>query len=87
VQDLDEIMGGFTYLQKRGYEPVWGPGRHYIGSNLFYYFRNPAGAYVEYYADMDCISDPNQWKPGEFSPGQPEALFAWGGYPPAEFAR
>ena len=87
VQDLDEIMGGFAYLQKRGYEPVWGPGRHYIGSNLFYYFRNPAGAYVEYYADMDCISDPNQWTPGEFSPGQPEALFAWGGYPPADFGK
>lgn len=87
VQGVDEIMGGFAYLSKRGYEPVWGLGRHYIGSNLFYYFRNPAGAYVEYYADMDCITDPAMWTPGEFSPGQPEALFAWGGYPPKEFGR
>jgi len=87
VHGIDEIMGGFAYLSKQGYEPAWGLGRHYIGSNLFYYFKNPAGAYVEYYADMDCISDPQAWQPGEFSPGQPEALFAWGGYPPKEFGQ
>jgi len=87
VRDLDEIMGGFTMLSKEGWEPAWGLGRHYIGSNLFYYFRNPGGGYVEYYADMDCIADPDAWQPGEFSPAQPEALFAWGGYPPKDFGK
>ena len=28
----------------------WGLGRHFLGSNLFWYFRDPAGNYAEYYA-------------------------------------
>lgn len=85
VHGIDEIMGGFTFLSKQGWTPAWGLGRHFIGSNIFYYFRNPAGGYVEYYADMDCILDPASWKPGEFPHNTPEALFAWGGAPPKEF--
>ena len=87
VQDLDEIMGGFSLLSKKGWEPVWGLGRHYIGSNLFYYFRCPCGGYVEYYADMDCITDPEKWEPGEFDASSPEAMFAWGGHPPDDFGK
>jgi len=87
VESLDEIMGGFKVLSERGWQPSWGPGRHYIGSNLFYYFRNPSGGHVEYYADMDCIANPELWTPEEFDPRAPEALFAWGGYPPPEYRK
>lgn len=85
VQGLDEIMGGFGMLTRQGWEPVWGLGRHYLGSNLFYYFRNPAGAYIEYYADLDCITNPELWEPRDWDPQTPEALFAWGGWPPVSF--
>ena len=34
---------------------VWGLGRHFLGSNLFWYFRDPAGNFAEYYADLDQI--------------------------------
>jgi catechol 2,3-dioxygenase-like lactoylglutathione lyase family enzyme len=87
VHGVDEIMGGHKLMTEQGWEPAWGLGRHYIGSNIFYYFRNPAGGYVEYYADMDCITDPDRWQPEEFEPGAPEALFAWGGFPPSDFGR
>lgn len=87
VHDMDEIMGGFNLLSKKGWEPAWGPGRHYIGSNLFYYFRSPSGGYVEYYADMDCITDPEKWEIGEFEASAPEAMFAWGGAPPPDFGK
>jgi catechol-2,3-dioxygenase len=86
LKDLDEIMGGKEFLQKKGWRPVWGPGRHVIGSNLFYYFANPCGAYVEYYADMDCISNSDAWTPREWAPG-PEALAAWGPPVPDEFLK
>ena len=36
---------------------VWGLGRHHIGSNFFWYLKDPAGNFTEYYADLDCIVD------------------------------
>jgi catechol 2,3-dioxygenase-like lactoylglutathione lyase family enzyme len=86
LKDFDEIMGGKEFLEKKGWRPVWGPGRHVIGSNLFYYFANPSGAYVEYYADMDCITNPETWTAREWPPGQ-ESLAAWGPAIPEEFLR
>ncbi len=85
LHDFDEIMGGFNMLSKQGWEPVWGLGRHYVGSNIFYYFRNPAGAFVEYYADMDCILDPTKWEPGTFDVTDLEKLHEWGGPIPDDF--
>jgi catechol-2,3-dioxygenase len=87
VQGIDEIMGGYKVMSESGWEPTWGLGRHYIGSNIFYYFRNPAGGQVEYYADMDCITNPELWTPEEFEANTPEALFAWGGYPPPGYRK
>jgi len=86
LKDFDEIMGGKEFLQKRGWRPVWGPGRHVIGSNLFYYFANPCGAYVEYYADMDCITNSDAWTARDWAPG-PESLAAWGPPVPDEFLK
>ncbi|OLD17679.1 MAG: hypothetical protein AUI91_12105 [Acidobacteria bacterium 13_1_40CM_3_56_11] len=77
LRDFDEIMTGKEFLEKRGWRPVWGPGRHVIGSNLFYYFANPCGAYIEYYADMDCIMSPEAWIAREWAP-TPENFAAWG---------
>ena len=34
---------------------VWGLGRHFLGSNLFWYLRDPAGNFAEYYHDLDQI--------------------------------
>ena len=87
VQNIDEIMGGYKMMSESGWEPSWGLGRHYIGSNIFYYFRNPSGGHVEYYADMDCITNPELWTPETFDAGAPEALFAWGGYPPPDYRK
>ena len=32
-------------------------GRHHAGSNFFWYLKDPAGNFSEYYSDMDCIVD------------------------------
>ena len=42
---------------------MWGLGRHHVGSNFFWYLKDPAGNFSEYYADMDCIVDDQLWKP------------------------
>ncbi len=59
VGGIDDIGFGAWRMQQAGYRDNFGPGRHALASNLFQYVRDPWGSWVEYYADMDKISD--QW--------------------------
>ncbi|HTT93367.1 MAG TPA: VOC family protein [Solirubrobacterales bacterium] len=44
-------------LHDLGLHLAWGPLRHGAGRNVAAYFREPAGAIVEYYSDMERIYD------------------------------
>lgn len=86
VEDVDEIgYGAQALLSKDPARHVWGFGRHHIGSNFFWYFRDPAGNFSEYYADMDCVIDDQLWKPQVWE-GM-HALYSWGPPPPPSFLR
>jgi hypothetical protein len=50
-------------LEEHPERHVWGLGRHYGGSNFFWYLKDPAGNFSEYYSDMDCIIDDQLWTP------------------------
>jgi len=54
---------------------VWGLGRHAIGSNYFWYLRDPAGNYAEYSSDLDVIADAEAWKVAASTPAH--GLAAW----------
>jgi catechol 2,3-dioxygenase-like lactoylglutathione lyase family enzyme len=58
-----EVMRAGTRFEKMGYKTFWGPGRHIMGSNWFWYFTSPLGCNVEYDADMDLHDD--GWLPRE----------------------
>jgi catechol 2,3-dioxygenase-like lactoylglutathione lyase family enzyme len=62
---------------------VWGLGRHGIGSNYFWYLRDPAGNFAEYSSDLDVIADAEAWKVAASTAAHP--LAAWGPPVPAEF--
>lgn len=62
VNSIDAIGIGAMQMQKAGFTEGFGIGRHALASNLFYYTRDPWGSWVEYYADMDKISDAWQAK-------------------------
>lgn len=47
------VMSAGTNFVNKGYQSFWGPGRHKLGSNWFWYFNSPLGIHVEYDADMD----------------------------------
>ncbi len=57
VSSFDDIGFGAVQMHTAGYKESFGVGRHAIASNLFHYTRDPWGSWVEYYADMDKISD------------------------------
>jgi catechol 2,3-dioxygenase-like lactoylglutathione lyase family enzyme len=80
LRDIDEMGVATRYLEARGWQKIWGPGRHRPGSDLFVFFRNPAGALVEYHCDEDFIIDPTRWTPQEFDPTD---MQIWGDRPPA----
>ncbi len=57
VESIDDIGFGAMQMRKAGYTEGFGLGRHALASNLFYYVRDPWGSWVEYYTDMDKISE------------------------------
>lgn len=85
VGSVDEIALGANHLHARGRTPGWGLGRHVIGSNFFYYARDPWGSWAEYYHDLDYIPENCAWVPRDFPEG--DALYRWGPPLPEDFAR
>jgi catechol-2,3-dioxygenase len=57
VNSIDELGMGAQIMANRGHHLGWGLGRHNLGSNLFYYIRDPWGSWIEYFADIDQITE------------------------------
>ncbi len=72
VPSIDDIGFGVWRMRNAGYKETFGPGRHALASNLFHYIRDPWGSWVEYYAEMDRISD--KWETRDWS----ELPYIWG---------
>ncbi|MFO6459281.1 MULTISPECIES: VOC family protein [unclassified Aeromicrobium] len=84
VDDVDEVgRGAAAMLEADPDRHVWGLGRHAIGSNFFWYLKDPAGNFSEYYSDIDCIVDDALWKPSVWEGAR--ALYDWGPPPPPSF--
>lgn len=54
------LQRGWNFVNK-GYRSAWGPGRHVMGGNYFWYFNSPFGGWMEFDADMDLHND--DWEP------------------------
>jgi catechol 2,3-dioxygenase-like lactoylglutathione lyase family enzyme len=84
VDDVDEVGRGATsMLEADPARHAWGLGRHHIGSNFFWYLRDPVGNFAEYYSDMDVIEDAQAWEPGVFEGIR--SIYSWGQPPPPSF--
>ncbi|MCT9933792.1 VOC family protein [Planotetraspora sp. A-T 1434] len=70
VADVDSIgRAAKAVLEGHPERHTWGFGRLAVGSNYFYYLRDPAGNQCEYYCGMDEITDDQVWEPGVFEVG------------------
>jgi catechol 2,3-dioxygenase-like lactoylglutathione lyase family enzyme len=84
VDDVDEVGRGATaMLEDHPERHVWGLGRHHAGSNFFWYLKDPAGNFSEYYSDLDTILDDQLWTPETLEGAR--GLFNWGPPPPPSF--
>src|SRR5436309_1860799 len=77
VSGVDELMRGLSNLRRHGVEPVWGPGRHGPGNNIFCYFKDPFGYVAEYTCDIDYIPDEAKHR-ARVWPRSPETIDQWG---------
>ena len=85
VGSIDEIALGAQRMLESGRPPGWGLGRHVIGSNFFYYTRDPWGSWAEYFHDLDHIPEACAWQPRDFP--EADALYRWGPPVPEDFGR
>ncbi len=68
----------------KGHTVGWGLGRHLLGSNYFYYVRDPWLGYIEYIADIDYVPAGHVWPAADHEPG--EVFSHWGPPSPDKFA-
>lgn len=84
VHDFDTQKLGHQWLANRGYQSVWGVGRHILGSQIFDYWWDTTGNMVEHYADGDLV---NEETPIGYGPAGDEGLAVWGPEVPAWFLK
>jgi catechol 2,3-dioxygenase-like lactoylglutathione lyase family enzyme len=86
MSSFDELGHWATSLLGEWTEAhVWGPGRHNVGSNFFWYVRDPDGNIAELSFDLDEITDEAAWTPRTAALDEP--VVAWGLRPPRGFFR
>jgi len=79
VGSLDEVGLGMEQMTAKGHAYGWGVGRHVIGSNYFYYARDPWGSFAEYSFDIDFVPADVDWGVQDCPPE--DSFYLWG--PPA----
>lgn len=82
VLDLDAVTSGHDYLVEKGWHLDAGVGRHYLGSLIYDYWKDPFGNRVEHYTDTDLIND--DYAPVYFV-GTADETTQWGMAPPPSF--
>ena len=85
--DVDHV--GYTATALYRSDPnrhAWGMGRHFAGSNFYWYLRDPSGSFLELYSDLDRITDDAAWEARGRTPMSLEhTVNAWGPNLPTEF--
>ena len=76
VGSIDEVGRGSEQMRNAGFGDGWGVGRHVIGSNYFYYVRDPWKSWAEYSFDIDYVPVDLDW-PAADHPVE-DSIYVWG---------
>lgn len=79
---VEEVRERIYRADRMFTQHVIGLGRHALGSNVFWYVKDPCGTMSEFYCDMDCIPDQAEWERRKGA--APPALGVWGPHAPPE---
>lgn len=81
VSDIDTQLMGHRWLEEKKWKPVWGVGRHVLGSQIFDYWLDPSGFKMEHYADGDLVNTDYKNRRSVAGP-----MAIWGPEMPGDFA-
>lgn len=87
VEEVDDIMRSWYFLQERGVRIAFGPGRHATSGARFLYFYGPDGMIYEYSCGVRIFSEEEEraYVPRQFL-REPSSYCVWGSKPDiAEF--
>jgi catechol 2,3-dioxygenase-like lactoylglutathione lyase family enzyme len=70
VVDFDALRLGHDWMEKQGWGPSWGVGRHILGSQVFDYWCDPWGNVVEHFTDGDMLQRETPAGTQKAGPGQ-----------------
>ena len=76
VGSVDEVGCGAEQMRNHGHTEGWGVGRHVLGSNYFYYVRDPWKSWAEYSFDIDFVPADVDWRAKDH-PGE-DSIYVWG---------
>lgn len=75
THDFDTQVLGHDWLRHKGYENLWGVGRHIMGSQIFDYWYDPDKFVLEHYVDGDLLDAKEDTK---LSKATLDTLYVWG---------
>ncbi len=80
---IDDLLAGHYRMKTYGqYIHEWGVGRHLLGSQIYDYWRDPAGFTLEHWTDGDMVDSS---RPPADVPARNFALGQYGPLPPSTF--
>lgn len=85
VGSLDNVMRNFARLRALEVECAWGVGRHGPGNNVFSYYTDPAGNYIEYYGEMELFDADAPIETRIWGPEHKGDVWGLAGVPPLGF--
>jgi catechol-2,3-dioxygenase len=79
LQDWAHIQTACELFGQKEVKIIWGPGRHGIGHNVFLYHRDPDDHIVEFYIEMDRMSDESSgaYDPRPWHKDRPQRPKVW----------
>lgn len=85
VGSIDDVGQGMEQMLNAGHDKGWGVGRHVLGSNYFYYARDPWGSYSEYSFDIDYVPHGFAWPTADHP--LEDSFYVWGPRVPEDFVK
>jgi catechol 2,3-dioxygenase-like lactoylglutathione lyase family enzyme len=76
VGSVDEVGCGAEQMRAHGYADGWGVGRHVLGSNYFYYVRDPWKSWAEYSFGIDFVPADVDWPAADHL--AEDSIYVWG---------
>ncbi len=83
TESVDDLMAGHFHMKTVGkYAHEWGIGRHLLGSQMYDYWRDPAGFILEHWTDGDLL---DASVPAVDAPARDVVLAQYGPVVPSSF--